>query len=214
MRAYRLLWLSVVAAVCGLGVLAAAFGLAGAAFLSIAVVGAALGWSADSWMAQAGRAGRVSTTAMTAGGGCLTVVLAGWLWLLGPSGLGLALVVGACSPWVMDQFRVLRADRKGVEFLLTAERDLIDVAPSTSPGVDIDLRSLTDEQVFTLWRASFGRLERAPDAVARERIASMRAEILDELERRDQAGFARWMEKGPRAASDPGRFMSPGSGQT
>jgi hypothetical protein len=48
-----------------------------------------------------------------------------------------------------------------------------------------------------------GRLEPA----ARREIVRRRAEALDELERRDPSGFARWLtaERGPR--SDPADFV-------
>jgi len=32
--------------------------------------------------------------------------------------------------------------------------------------------------------------------------------LLDELERRDRAGFQRWLSTGARAASDPSRYIS------
>jgi hypothetical protein len=48
-----------------------------------------------------------------------------------------------------------------------------------------------------------GRLQPA----TRESIVRRRQETLDELERRDPAGFARWMAGGPAAGSDPAQFV-------
>jgi hypothetical protein len=41
-------------------------------------------------------------------------------------------------------------------------------------------------------------------------IVDLRRRVLDELERRDPAGFATWMQNGPRAASNPGRYVCSG----
>jgi len=35
----------------------------------------------------------------------------------------------------------------------------------------------------------------------------VRQRMLDELERRDRAGFERWLSTGARAASDPSRYI-------
>ena len=39
-------------------------------------------------------------------------------------------------------------------------------------------------------------------------VVQRRQEYLDALERRDPHGFARWMDLGARAASDPGRYVA------
>jgi hypothetical protein len=50
-----------------------------------------------------------------------------------------------------------------------------------------------------------GRLQPA----ARESIVRRRQETLDELERRDPVGFARWLADGPIAGSDPAQYLRP-----
>ena len=61
-------------------------------------------------------------------------------------------------------------------------------------------------------RALAARLRRAlregPDGPGRVELVRVRAGLLDELERRDHAGFTRWLEAGPGAVGDPGRYLS------
>ena len=54
-----------------------------------------------------------------------------------------------------------------------------------------------------------GRLSRA----ARASLVGRRDETLDELERRDPAGFARWLAAGPNTGSDPADFVRGGPAQ-
>jgi hypothetical protein len=46
--------------------------------------------------------------------------------------------------------------------------------------------------------------------VARQWLVARREEALDELERRDPDGFARWLAAGPNRASDPADFVRGG----
>jgi hypothetical protein len=48
-----------------------------------------------------------------------------------------------------------------------------------------------------------GRLQ----PVARESIVRRRQETLDELERRDPVGFARWIASGPAPGGNPAQFV-------
>jgi hypothetical protein len=43
----------------------------------------------------------------------------------------------------------------------------------------------------------------------REALVRRREEVLDELERRDQEGFARWLADGPAPGSDPAAYVRP-----
>jgi hypothetical protein len=58
------------------------------------------------------------------------------------------------------------------------------------------------------WRRSYLAVARASKPDELTRIAALRAAYLDELERRDPAGFRRWLDSGARAASDPGRYLT------
>jgi hypothetical protein len=56
------------------------------------------------------------------------------------------------------------------------------------------------EELSREWRRTAGLLESAVDAGTRAQVVRRRGEVLDELERRDPAGFARWLATG--ASSD------------
>jgi hypothetical protein len=72
----------------------------------------------------------------------------------------------------------------------------------TSPVTDLPTAALGREWLRTT-AALAGRLEPA----ARESIVRRRQEALDELERRDADGFARWLAAGPAPGSDPADFV-------
>lgn len=57
------------------------------------------------------------------------------------------------------------------------------------------------------WLLTTAALTRRLDPPARQAIARRREEALDELERRDPAGFARWLAGGPVPGSDPADFV-------
>ncbi|MGW4394184.1 hypothetical protein ACWEHA_02775 [Amycolatopsis nivea] len=79
-----------------------------------------------------------------------------------------------------------------------------DVRPCPDP-VD----SLPLDQLCLLWRRSFLELQRAADERTRHAVVAARQAYLDELERRDRPGFARWLDSGARAAGDPSRYVRP-----
>ncbi|TWD80867.1 hypothetical protein FB561_1964 [Kribbella amoyensis] len=82
---------------------------------------------------------------------------------------------------------------------------------SDRPGVGMDARRLTDAELCLAWRRSFTSLQKAGTVRERLNVIAARVAYLDELERRDPAGFSRWLESNPRAAGNPSRFFTPGS---
>ena len=110
----------------------------------------------------------------------------------GPVILFLAL---AGLPW---SWRELRRDRGG--------------APRSTPDRPVFLLVVAAEvptaELCLAWRRSYLSLLDLPPGPARDRVVSLRRELLDELERRDRAGFGRWIDTGARAGSDPGRYLS------
>jgi hypothetical protein len=79
--------------------------------------------------------------------------------------------------------------------------------PATEPTI-IDVDVPTGELCLA-WRRSYRVLHDLPpgtEHLAGELVRA-RAALLDELERRDPAGFARWLDTGARAGSDPARFL-------
>ncbi|SOE00805.1 hypothetical protein [Blastococcus haudaquaticus] len=75
-------------------------------------------------------------------------------------------------------------------------------APGSSPIAELSTPALGREWLRST-RALSGRL--AP--VERQALVRRRQETLDELERRDPAGFARWLAEGPVPGSDPAAYV-------
>jgi hypothetical protein len=79
---------------------------------------------------------------------------------------------------------------------------------SPLPVATLSTRALGDEWLRTT-AALAGRLTGA----ARTSLVRRREEVLDELERRDPEGFARWLTAGPDVRSDPADFVRGGPAQ-
>ena len=58
------------------------------------------------------------------------------------------------------------------------------------------------------WLRTSAALARTHDPSARQELVRRRQEALDELERRDPAGFARWLDGGATVDSDPAEYVS------
>ncbi len=69
------------------------------------------------------------------------------------------------------------------------------------------LDALSTPQLCLAWRSSYLRLHRVTSSPATAQIVLVRQRMLDELERRDRAGFERWLSTGARADSDPSRYI-------
>jgi hypothetical protein len=91
-------------------------------------------------------------------------------------------------------------------------------AAPAAPSVPAPVRSrpvvpvveLSVGELCVAWRRSYGELQRVTDEETRQEITRRRRDCLDELERRDPVGFARWLASGARAGSDPQRYMAAG----
>ena len=81
--------------------------------------------------------------------------------------------------------------------------------PRTSRGeggeISACLASMSGAELCELWSRSFSMVKSSTDLSHRYVGASLRRSVLDELvERRDGAGFARWLARHPSPASEPG----------
>jgi hypothetical protein len=74
-------------------------------------------------------------------------------------------------------------------------------------GPPVVAADMPTAELCLAWRRSYLVLIETPFGARRDEIVSRRRELLDELERRDHAGFVRWIDTGARAASDPGRYL-------
>jgi len=72
------------------------------------------------------------------------------------------------------------------------------------------LETATTAQLRLRWRASYLRLDRTPDPTVRAHIAATRRDLLTELERRDPAGFTKFLASRSPAAIYPFRFCRRG----
>ncbi len=77
-----------------------------------------------------------------------------------------------------------------------------------APGPSAAATDLSVAELCLAWRRSYLVLIETSYGDGHDEVVSRRRELLDELERRDHAGFGRWIDTGARAASDPGRFLS------
>ncbi|QWF77925.1 hypothetical protein [Amycolatopsis sp. CA-230715] len=76
--------------------------------------------------------------------------------------------------------------------------------PQEEPGV----ADLSDDDLCLAWRRSYFELQKAGDENTRYSVVVRRQEYLDELDRRNHKGFARWLASGARAGGDPHRYLA------
>ena len=63
------------------------------------------------------------------------------------------------------------------------------------------------EELCGRWVASYAALEACLDPRLHLELTGLRRACLDELERRDPVGFARWLADGPLPGSDPAGYV-------
>lgn len=141
--------------------------------------------------------------------GVVTVI--GLITLAGAPALPLILLMAITSA---PACRYLR-DR--VEFTQSPPRSprrpLIHPRPVDVPLHPLpDCNQLSNEALCRCWRMSFPALQSdpstSPSATDALNLARTREAFLDEIERRDPRGFARWLDSGARAGSDPAKFLT------
>ncbi|WP_328615222.1 hypothetical protein OHS18_47230 [Amycolatopsis sp. NBC_00355] len=87
----------------------------------------------------------------------------------------------------------------------SGDRQPAELTPAAVPGLDV-------AELCQAWQYSYAQLQCLGDSDTREQLVLVRRACLDELERRDPAGFRRWLASGARAGGDPGRFIGTGHG--
>jgi hypothetical protein len=70
------------------------------------------------------------------------------------------------------------------------------------------VRALTVEELGREWLRTSAALASTRAPLARQALVDRRQEALDELERRDPAGFARWLAEAATVDSDPARYVT------
>lgn len=81
------------------------------------------------------------------------------------------------------------------------------VRSAATPVREIPVEKLTTSALGGEWLRTTSALAGRLQPAARASIVRRRQETLDELERRDPVGFARWMAGGPAAGSNPAQFV-------
>lgn len=134
----------------------------------------------------------VSGTAVFAGG-AIALLLAG------------ALVAGwAALRWFRDRQQATAAGSAAATSLFPAVHPIPGPSwSSPAPAVSgLPTAALGEE-----WLCTGAALRGALAPAVRQRIVTRREQVLDELERRDPAGFARWLAAGPLHGGDPAGFV-------
>lgn len=123
-------------------------------------------------------------------------------------------VLGAAAAWVSHRRRQTRDTAStGVGIVRRTPGPAMGAADgmptmSARPAAE-GPATMSTRQLCLAWRVTYAALQITADGDTRRRIVSARVALLDELERRDQQGFARWLQAGARAGGDPGRFLTP-----
>ncbi len=201
-------------------VAATAFGAVG---LVVLPGGALVGWvmlglvaGAGAWLAVTGSPAvreRLAATGSTASAVTIGVVtglgafggglaVGGLVAVAGGTAAASVLVVVATT-WAVWRFRPRPAPSAP-----PAAPVVVAEAPEVAAGTGVT--DLSTAELCLAWRRSYGELLRAPDEPARRRVVRSRRVYLDELERRDREGFARWLGSGARASGDPQRYLAAG----
>jgi hypothetical protein len=197
-RSAQVLALLVAAALAVVGALALrAPGLA-TVFVAAVVVGAVSGGMASE-APGAGR-GRALDTGGRAAGWTVGVllVLAG---LAATAGVVVTLLVAGAVATAVLTIRLRRAGARSRAAAGPAPRPVRLDGPVSSPRpavAGLSARALGEE-----WLHSTALLEARLDPALRRSVVDRRESILDELERRDGTGFARWLADGPTCSSNP-----------
>ncbi|MCF6506195.1 hypothetical protein E9549_02045 [Blastococcus sp. MG754426] len=171
--------------------------LRGPGLVAVCVSGALAGCVAAGVAREAPRPGRRSVLESAGQAAAVTIgallVVSGTAVLAG-GGVALLLLGLGAAGWA-----ALRWARDRREAALRAVPPLGAVA---GPVGGASTATLGEE-----WRRTGAELQRPLTPAVRQRLVARRAQVLDELERRDPDGFARWLAAGPLGSVDPTGFV-------
>lgn len=229
MSVYRSAWLTVACILAAAGIVLTFVVLPRTAVVDAVIagafVGAALTAALRYWLANraqdTGRQVAVGTRlgvrdVVTAGvvGATVGLALAGSIGLLGPAAFGMDVLtcaaLAASSPPAIRRYAGWTAPshpappEPSPPSTVAAPTPPRPKAPAHQPGEDTaSLRSLSYAELCRAWQDTYVDLEGTGDAAVRSQLAALRRAYLDEMERRDPAGFTRWLADVGRAAANP-----------
>jgi hypothetical protein len=214
MKAYRLLWWSLAAPI---GLAGVASAIASASVVPVLIVFALMALtigtisanlqSLDGEGRSSGPISRSTVISHGCAAGLAVVAMFGLSSLIGVAALPLAILMAVSCPRVLDRWRASgRSPTPKASVEDSDERRpalSVHCGQNTAPAVE----AMTGPELCMAWRRSFVELESADSAETRAAIANFRHRLLDELERRNPAGFEDWLASGARAPSDPARYI-------
>jgi hypothetical protein len=148
----------------------------------------------------------------------ISMLVAGVLVLAGGSAAALVsglIGVGVAARWVRRVDRAESAGRNGGD-RMPAGAEVAAVPLHPTRGLDTSpapVSLLPTSVLGREWSRTTEALAFRLDPAARHALVCRRHEVLDELERRDVAGFARWLDAGATTDRDPTPFVR-GNGAT
>lgn len=223
MNSYRSVWTCIAVCVTLLGLVCAPLvmtvaGMVATFVLTTLVAGAFAMSLTDTWGGwRPVRLGLTTAFAVVAGLGFMTV--------LGPAGAALLLLLAASAPPVVDRIAAWGRGELGgprekfagptavwrgtasqgehsTAMTWSAERSLFGATWMDGPPSEMDAACLC-----TAWRESYRSLQQPLSTGSRKVLVQRRQELLDELERRNPAQFAAWLDASNQPASQPGRYL-------
>ena len=210
----------VVVLLCGIVAVVGGLALRGPELVAVGAAGVLAGCMAAGIVRESPPGSRPRSTLETAASvGATTVgvllLLAGTVALAGAAVAALAVVAGLVTVLLVRGARGRRtaarptAERAGGGTHPVPQRP-VPARDTERDGLLRPVTSLTTAELGQEWTRTTAVLAGPLDSAARQAIVGRREEALDELERRDPAGFARWLAAGPTLASDPAGFVHGG----
>src|SRR4051794_19620287 len=142
------------------------------------------------------------------------VAAAAAFWLSPDLAWSLLVTAAVTSPWFWTAIHRRDPSRGAGQTRLSCDRTVGAVAEGTHSEVDgarhsyeadqcpaTTVRSMSDQELCRAFRRSCVLLDRADEPYEQLRLVVLREAYLNEMSRRDPAGFAVWLASGARAAS-------------
>jgi hypothetical protein len=106
--------------------------------------------------------------------------------------------------------RITAWRRRQLDAITTTLAETVPEAPSQRLTSQIPARDLTDVELCHAWRtSSYALQQQGADLTRQAQLVTARQEYLNEIERRNPAGFLRWLAVAAQPDSNPIRYLRP-----